>query len=156
MTDGTPRSAGAVAPVPVVFLGGFVLGVVVNLFIPLRIWPSVWIQVIGIVPLGVGIWLLASSREAFRRHKTPLMPWEPSVELVQDGPYRYSRNPVYLSFALMYLGASLVVNSTLLLVVLALLLFLFDRTQIPREERYLAERFGEAYALYKSKVRRWI
>ena len=84
------------------------------------------------------------------------MPWEPSVELVQDGPYRFSRNPIYLSFAMMYLGASFIFNSVILLVVLALVLVLFDRTQIPREERYLQEKFGEEYSRYRAKVRRWV
>lgn len=151
-----PKAAGAVVPVPFVFLGGFVFGVVVNLFHPLPIWRSDWIQVLGVVPLAAGIWLLASARAAFDRHRTPLMPWEPSVVLVQDGPYRLSRNPIYLSFALMYLGASFLDNSVLLLIILAMVLALFDRTQIPREERYLQERFGEAYTQYKAKVRRWI
>jgi len=76
--------------------------------------------------------------------------------LVQDGPYRFSRNPIYLSFALMYLGASLIVNSLLPLVVLVLMVVRWDRVQIPREERYLQERFGEEYNRYKAKVRRWI
>src|SRR2546426_11086298 len=145
---GSPRSAGAVAPVPFVFLGGFVIGALANLFFPFPIWRSVWIQVIGVVPLVAGIWLFASARAAFKRHKTSLMPWEPSVELVQDGPYRFSRNPIYLSFAMVYLGASFIFNSALLLVVLALVLVLFDRTQIPREERYLQEKFGEEYSSY--------
>ncbi len=152
----SPKSAGAVAPVPFVFLGGFVIGVVANLFFPFPIWRSVWIQVIGVVVLVAGIWLLGSAGAAFRRHRTPLMPWEPSVELVQDGPYRFSRNPIYLSFAMMYLGASFIFNSVLLLVVLALVLVLFDRTQIPREERYLQEKFGEEYSRYRGKVRRWV
>ena len=140
---------------PIVFLGGFILGVLLNLFFPIPIWRSVWIAVIGGVPLLLGIWLLVSARSVFRRHMTPLMPWEPTIALVQDGPYRFSRNPIYLAFALMYLGASFIFNSIFLLIVLALVVVLFDRTQIPREERYLQEKFGEEYTNYRERVRRW-
>jgi len=141
--------------VPIVFLGGFILGVLLNLFFPIPIWRSVWIAVIGGVPLLLGIWLLVSARSVFKRHMTPLMPWEPTIALVQDGPYRFSRNPIYLAFALMYLGASFIFNSIFLLIVLALVVVLFDRTQIPREERYLQEKFGEEYTNYRERVRRW-
>jgi protein-S-isoprenylcysteine O-methyltransferase Ste14 len=157
-------SAGPVAPVPIiltivlstVLLGGFVLGAILNFFTPLPIWPGVWTRVFGVVPLAVGIWLLATARGAFIRHRTPTEPWERTVALVQDGPYRFSRNPIYLSIAAIFLGVSLIDNSVLLLIVLALDLILVDRIQIPREERYLQERFGEIYSQYKAKVRRWI
>ncbi len=89
-------SAGAFAPVALVFLGGLIIGVLMNLFIPLPIWPSTWIQL-----LAGGIWFFAWARAAFLRHRTALMPWNPSAELVQDGPYRFTRNPIYLALALM-------------------------------------------------------
>ncbi len=104
----------------------------------------------------VGIWLLASARTAFRRHRTALMPWTPSAELVQDGPYRFTRNPVYLAFALMYMGTSFIFDSAYVLIMMVVVVVLFDREQIPREERYLQEKFGEEFARYKAKVRRRI
>jgi protein-S-isoprenylcysteine O-methyltransferase Ste14 len=76
--------------------------------------------------------------------------------LVQDGPYRFTRNPIYLSFAVIYLGLAFIFNSVYLLFVLGIVLILLDRTQIPNEERYLREKFGEEYDRYKDKVRRWI
>jgi len=154
MAESPPGSA--VALVPMIFLGALVIGIVINLVFPLPIWPSIWTNVIGLVPLLVGIWLFASARTAFRRRRTPVLSWETSVELVQDGPYRFSRNPLYLSIVLMYLGTSLIVNSLVPLVVLILMLIRFDRHQIPREERYLQERFGEEYSRYKARVHRWI
>jgi protein-S-isoprenylcysteine O-methyltransferase Ste14 len=108
------------------------------------------------VPLAIGIWLLATARDAFVRHRTPTEPWERTVALVQDGPYRFSRNPIYLSIASIFLGLSLIDNSALLLIVLALDLIQVDRIQIPREERYLQERFGDIYSQYNAKVHRWI
>jgi protein-S-isoprenylcysteine O-methyltransferase Ste14 len=120
------------------------------------IWPGVWIQFAGVVPLVVGIWLFVSARAAFRRHRTALMVWTPSTELVQDGPYRFTRNPIYLAFATVYLGLSFIFNSMYILVMLVIIVILFDRTQIPREERYLQEKFGEEFSRYKTRVRRWI
>jgi protein-S-isoprenylcysteine O-methyltransferase Ste14 len=152
----TPKAAGAFTSVALIFLCGLVGGAVVNLFYPVPIWPGTWIRLVGLVPLAVGIWLLASARAAFKRHRTALMPWTPSAELVQDGPYRFTRNPVYLAFALMYLGAGFIFNSTYVLVMLAIIIVLFDFTQIPREERYLQEMFGEEFIRYEAKVRRWI
>ena len=108
MTETRTEVAGAFAPVAVVFLVGLIGGAVVNFVFPLPIWAGIWIRLAGLLPLGLGIWLFAWARTAFRRHQTSLMPWSPSSELVQDGPYAFSRNPIYLAFGLMYLSASLV------------------------------------------------
>ena len=156
VVEPTSKAAGALAPPPLTFLGGFILGTVINFLFPLPISGSIWIQLFGAVPLVLGIWLLASANITFRRHKTPPEPWKPSVELVQDGPYRFTRNPIYASFAAIYLGASFFFNSSFALTMLIPVLVLFDRNQIPREEHYLEEKFGEEYIRYKAKVRRWI
>ncbi len=150
------KAAGAFPPCALTFLGGLIVGQAINFYLPLPLWPSIWIQLIGIAPLLLGTWLLASARIAFRCHKTPMSPMMPSVELVQDGPYRFTRNPQYLAFALIYLSAALLLNSACVLIVLPLILVLFDRAQIPREERYLQERFGDVYTQYRANVRRWI
>jgi protein-S-isoprenylcysteine O-methyltransferase Ste14 len=149
-------SAGGLAPVAVIFLAGLVGGALANLLIPAPVWPSFWIRLAGLAPLAVGIVLFTWSRAAFRRHRTPLMPWSPSSALVSDGPYSYSRNPIYLAFGFMYLGAALILNSAYVLVMLVVVLVLFDRAQIPREEGYLQAKFGEEFSRYKARVRRWI
>jgi protein-S-isoprenylcysteine O-methyltransferase Ste14 len=84
------------------------------------------------------------------------MPWSPTSALVTDGPYRFSRNPVYLSFAIVYLGFSLLLNSAYILVMLLIVVGLFDRFQIPREERYLRGVFGKEFESYSARVRRWL
>jgi len=142
--------------VALVFLAGLVGGTAINLFLPVPVWPGIWIQFVGLIPLAVGMLLFAWARRAFRRHQTSLMPWTPSSALVTDGPYSFSRNPIYLAFCVIYLGASLFFNSAYILVMLVVVFVLFDRTQIPREERYLEEKFGEEFTTYKARVRRWI
>lgn len=156
MTDTSAKAAGAFTSVALIFLIGLIGGAVINFFIPVPIWRSAWIRFVGAIPLVVGIWLLASARTAFRRHRTALMPWTPSAELVQDGPYRFTRNPVYLAFALMYMGTSFIFDSAYVLIMMVVVVVLVDREQIPREERYLQEKFGEEFARYKAKVRRRI
>ena len=84
------------------------------------------------------------------------MPWSPTSALVTEGPYHFSRNPIYLSFALMYLGFGLVLDSAYILVMLVVVVTLFDRLQIPREEVYLRGLFGAEFDAYAAKVRRWI
>jgi protein-S-isoprenylcysteine O-methyltransferase Ste14 len=111
---------------------------------------------LGIIPLLAGVWLFSSARAAFRHHQTALMPWTPSANLVQDGPFGFSRNPIYLAFVTMYLGLALVFDSVYILIMLVVVIILFDRKQIPREERYLQEKFGDEFSQYKTKVRRWI
>jgi protein-S-isoprenylcysteine O-methyltransferase Ste14 len=152
----TPKAAGAVVPAPLLFLGGLILGVVITFFFPTPIWPGIWVQLLGVLVLVLGIWLTVSAFRTLSRHKTSPEPWKPTAKLVQDGPYSFSRNPVYLSFALMYLGFSCVLNSLFALIIFVPVLVVVDRTQTRREERYLEAIFNEEYRRYKSKVRRWI
>jgi protein-S-isoprenylcysteine O-methyltransferase Ste14 len=131
-------------------------GALVNLLVPEPVWQGNWIRIVGLAPLALGAGFFTWARAAFKRHQTALLPWAPSSALVQDGPYAISRNPIYLAFGMIYLGFSLVLNSLYILAMLVVVIVLFDRFQIPREERYLQERFGDGFAKYKARVRRWL
>ena len=76
--------------------------------------------------------------------------------IVHTGPYRWSRNPIYLSFSLLQLGVAYWVNSLWLLVTLILAVALMSFVVIPREEQYLETRFPSDYSPYKASVRRWL
>ncbi len=156
MTEPRSKAAGAFVPVALVFLGGLIGGAVINIFFPVPIWSGAWTWLAAVVPLVAGVWLFASARLSFKRHQTALMPWTPSAKLVQDGPYRFTRNPIYLAFGTLYLSVALILNSAYILVMLLIVLVLFDRIQIPREERYLQAKFGDEFSAYKARVRRWI
>lgn len=140
----------------VAFLLGLIGGVLVNFYFPLPIWPGTAIRVIGFLPLLLGGVTFTWARATFRRHMTALMPWTRTTALVTDGPYGFSRNPIYLSFVLIYLGLSFIFDSAYVLIMLAVVVVLFDRLQIPREERYLRGLFGAEFDSYTSKVRRWL
>lgn len=92
----------------------------------------------------------------FRRRGTAVEPWKPSTVLIVEGPYRFSRNPIYVGFAVTYAGLAVAMNSWIALILLAPCLFVIDRFVIQREERYLSLKFGAAYDAYRQQVRRWL
>jgi protein-S-isoprenylcysteine O-methyltransferase Ste14 len=75
---------------------------------------------------------------------------------VDRGPYRFTRNPMYLAMAVAYAGIAMLLNSVWALGMLPAVVAVVDRFVIPREERYLRAKFGETYVRYCSRVRRWI
>jgi protein-S-isoprenylcysteine O-methyltransferase Ste14 len=81
---------------------------------------------------------------------------QPTAALVTEGPFRYSRNPIYVALTLLYLGVALLINALwiLLLVVPAVLVLRYG--VIAREEAYLAWKFGDTYRQYTAQVRRWL
>ena len=92
----------------------------------------------------------------FRRRGTAVEPWKPSTALIVEGPYRLSRNPIYLGFAITYVGLAIAMDSGVALLMLLPCLVVVDRFVIAREERYLSAKFGAPYEVYRQKVRRWL
>ena len=92
----------------------------------------------------------------YRKANTPFDVRKPAALLITDGPYRYSRNPSYVSITLFYIGITLLVNNVWLFVLLIPVLLIMDRWIILAEERQLEALFGDAYLRYKISVRRWL
>ena len=103
-----------------------------------------------------GLLLDGAAAGYFRRLGTPPEPWKPTTTLATGGLYKFSRNPIYLGFAITYLGLAIAMDSPIALALLAPCLIVVDRFVIAREERYLAGKFGAEYLAYKGKVRRWL
>jgi protein-S-isoprenylcysteine O-methyltransferase Ste14 len=87
---------------------------------------------------------------------TDPIPFNPSTRIVAHGLYRFTRNPMYVGFALCTLGLAILVDSAWMLLAVPIGLVLVDRIVITREEQYLERKFGEEYLNYKRRVRRWI
>lgn len=87
---------------------------------------------------------------------TNVNPGLPTTAVVSTGPFRYTRNPLYLSALGLYLGAAPATNTVWLLVLLIPLVLILDVGIVRREERYLEAKFGEPYRAYKKQVRRWV
>ena len=140
---------------PAVALAALAVGVVLHLVVPVEIAPGLATWVLGIPVAIVSLALFLLSVREFSRHGTPVRGTEPVTTIVATGPYRFSRNPIYLSFVLLQLGIALTVNSVwILLMVIPTLLYLSFGV-IAREESYLARKFGDEYRGYRNSVRRW-
>jgi protein-S-isoprenylcysteine O-methyltransferase Ste14 len=149
-------TSGVKVPPPLLYLAGFGIGVVLELAFPID-RPSAAIAIAG-AAVGVALWLwldgVATMR--FRAARTSMIPMRPSTALVTSGPYRFTRNPMYLGMAFLYAGAALGFGVIWALAVLPAVILAVDRLVIAREEPYLEERFGEPYREYKRRVRRWL
>ncbi|HKC46063.1 MAG TPA: isoprenylcysteine carboxylmethyltransferase family protein [Gemmatimonadales bacterium] len=144
-------------PVPWVFVIAYFVGVVLQGFLPVELPPTAHhiARVAGFILLPSGVVLAAWSLTIFRRQRTTTIPGEQSRALVTWGPYRFSRNPMYVSLTLAYLGeAGLLVQVWPLLPLVAVLVYL-NWTLIPIEEGRLQETFGAVYSEYRAQVRRW-
>jgi protein-S-isoprenylcysteine O-methyltransferase Ste14 len=122
--------------------------------VPLAVPPI--LEVIGIPLVILGLLLGLGALIAFRRARTTDNPRESEARLVKSGIYRFSRNPVYLGFLLMQVGLPLNAGSFWGILLAPLMVFLFNRLVIEKEEAVLTQKFGDEYRNYKSKARRWI
>jgi protein-S-isoprenylcysteine O-methyltransferase Ste14 len=110
----------------------------------------------GGVLLASGVFLAIWGRRVMERAGTNVNPTLPSTALVETGPFRFSRNPLYLALTLMYVGLALLANALWVLVWIVPVLVLLHYGVVRREERYLEAKFGDAYRDYRSRVRRYI
>lgn len=146
-----------IAPPPVMYIGALLLGVVIHVLSPISIFSATPAQEIlaGFLLVLSG----AFARWAFltmRRLGTTANPKKPSETLVTDGPFRISRNPIYVAMTGLYIGLAFLVNSAWPLILLIPLLMLMQWGVILREERYLSWKFGSEYTAYSLRVRRWL
>ena len=155
-TTSTSDSPQVIAPPPLIYLGGLAVGIVLNIFWPLPFLPKDLILPLGISIIAVSVVLVVSAFRAFIKAKTNIDVRKPTTSIVSTGPYRFSRNPVYLSMTLFVIGIAVWVNSLWILFTLLQVLFVMQLGVISREETYLTKKFGEQYLQYKAKVRRWL
>jgi len=116
---------------------------------------TLWVA--AFVALAAGILLGVASVADFRKANTTILPaGRPTTAVVDGGPYRFTRNPMYLAMTIGYLGLSLLFNTVWALLALPAVVIIIDIFVIRREERYLTNKFGEEYRAYCSRVRRWL
>jgi protein-S-isoprenylcysteine O-methyltransferase Ste14 len=159
MSDDTPGNAdnpGVIAPPPLIYAGALVIGLLANRMYPVPFIPRGLSQVLG-WPLIVGGLVIGflGFREV-QRAGTNVDPREPTTAIVTGGPYRFTRNPLYLSMTLIYGGITALANALPAALLLPVVLHFMRRGVIEREERYLERKFGDEYLDYKARVRRWI
>ena len=140
---------------PFVYLFAIVAAVALDFMQPLRFLPNELGTVIGIPIVIAALVLFLLSVRRFKAAGTPVPGNRPTTAIVRSGPYRWSRNPIYLAFSVLQLGIACGLNSLWLLATLAAVLGLMTWVVIPREEHYLERKFGAEYLVYKTSVRRW-
>lgn len=139
-------------PIPEVYVVLVVVGITVHLFLPLQLFPAAWIgHAAGWPVLAAGIFLAgwAISTAADLDIAKP-------TGIITSGPYRFSRNPMYLGWTLISLGIGLILNSGWVVMFLPGALIFTHLVTIPREERSLERHFSQSYLAYKARVRRWL
>ena len=153
---GPDRGPGVRVPPPLIYIGAFALGALGERLAPSPD-PSPPLRIAAAA--GGSAALLALDTNAtirFWRRGTTFNPARPATALVTDGPYRFTRNPMYLGMACAYAGAAVGSGRLWALATLPVAGAAVDRLVIPREERHLAETFGAEYASYRTRVRRWL
>ncbi len=140
---------------PILFLAAILLGIILNWTWPLPFRPSIlwWF---GPLFTGCALLLFLLSFREFRAAGTSVQGSKRTTAIVQTGPYRFSRNPIYLSFILLVLGLSVWLNDLWLQVTLVPAVGFISMVVIPREERFLERNFHDLYSTYKATVRRWL
>jgi protein-S-isoprenylcysteine O-methyltransferase Ste14 len=149
--------AGVIAPPPLIYLGGILIALALD-----RWWrhapifaSTAW-RWSGLVLGIMGIALIVTGRRALLAAETNINPFKPTMSIVTAGPFRFTRNPLYLGVTLIYSGLTLASNSWWGFVLLVPVLLLIHFGVVVREERYLERKFGESYRLYRERVRRYL
>lgn len=155
-TPPSADNAGVIAPPLLLLLAFLAAGLALDWLFPLPFLPRT-VQFAAGALFGVaGLALMAAAALRFRAAGTELPPWRPSTAIVSNGPYRFTRNPIYLGFALVFAGIAAAVDGALIFVAGAALMVTIHAGVVRREEAYLERKFGDAYRAYKARVRRWL
>ena len=147
-------------PPPLLFALPLLTGFIVQHYVPTHlvngVEPTRIIRLVGVAEIAIALGLFAWAISTFRRLQTPVIPIRPARALAEEGPFKLTRNPMYLGFTVLYLGIALVANAFWPLVFLPEAIALTYLFAIRLEEAYLTREFGDAYREYCSRVRRWL
>jgi protein-S-isoprenylcysteine O-methyltransferase Ste14 len=143
-------------PPPPVYLLALLLGLLLDRRAHVPFLPRGVARMLGWPLVGGGAALVAWFVRTMRSVDTTIRIDKPVSSLVQDGPFRYTRNPGYVALAMIYAGVAVLRNALWAILLLPLVLYVIQREVIEREERYLERTFGEEYLDYKTRVRRWV
>jgi protein-S-isoprenylcysteine O-methyltransferase Ste14 len=156
MANDEQDNPGIKVPPPLIYLLPLLLGLILDRrahvpFLPRRVgrflgWPLV----------GGGVLLGGWFGKTMQDADVPVRTDRPVPRLITEGPFRYTRNPGYLSLTMIYAGIAALRNVLWAILLLPLVLYVIQREVMGREERYLERTFGEEYLVYKARVRRWV
>jgi protein-S-isoprenylcysteine O-methyltransferase Ste14 len=154
--DKPPDNPGVIAFPPLIWLVNAVTSVVVHLFIRLPMMKFSLCLVCGMIFIMLAPALALSALRRMKAAGTNVHPSEPALTIVRGGPFRFTRNPMYLALCLLQVALGFFLNDWITLLFVVPLVLIFHYGVVLREERYLTAKFGEPYLQYKREVRRWI
>ena len=160
MNSENQHAAAVKFPPPILPIVTIIAGHILGRFVPLlstyelptpeRYWIGGLIAAAAVLVLGV--WPIRQ----FKRSQQDVTPWTPTPELVVSGPYKFTRNPMYLMMVLFCVGFAAILSDLWILILTPLCGWLIYHLAIRHEEVYLEEKFGDSYRDYKRSVRRWV
>jgi protein-S-isoprenylcysteine O-methyltransferase Ste14 len=153
---GSADNAGVRLPPPLIYLATFLLGWALQEAAPRTIVPPAESRAAGAILIVAWALLTAWAMTCFRRHHTSIVPVKPTTALIIKGPFRFTRNPLYLGMVLLYAGVAFWLDALWPFVLLLPLIVVIQVYAIAREERYLERLYGDPYRDYCRRVRRWI
>jgi protein-S-isoprenylcysteine O-methyltransferase Ste14 len=158
MSDDAQDGAAVRFPPPFVYLIAIAVGVVLQSFvvaIPFAL-PGALRTGVAVAAVFAGAALVASAVGLFRRTGQDVTPWSATPEILTDGIYRVTRNPMYVGMALLQFGIGVALANGWIVALVPVVLAIIYRIAIRHEEVYLERKFGEGYLVYKRSVRRWL
>jgi protein-S-isoprenylcysteine O-methyltransferase Ste14 len=141
---------------PIYFFAACAAMGALDVFIPVvRVVPPPYTYV-GVVPIIAGVVLAVVAKRRFDRAGTTVKPFEQSSAMISEGPFRYSRNPIYLGMFIALFGLFVLLGTLSSTVVIPVFYWVIVTQFVRREERHMEEQFGDPYLDYKRRVRRWL
>jgi protein-S-isoprenylcysteine O-methyltransferase Ste14 len=147
--------AGVIIFPPLLYFLTLLVGLLLSYFFPYHLLENGIAVFIGLSITLFSFLILRKAVRQLNKHKTTINPSGKTTSIVSEGIYKYTRNPMYISFTLFHIGISIAFNSWLSFLLLVPLLPLVQKGIIGKEEKYLTQKFGEEYLMYKSMVPRW-
>jgi protein-S-isoprenylcysteine O-methyltransferase Ste14 len=147
---------GVRVPPPALYALAVLAGYLLNRRWPLPLANGLVVLAIATILTVASLALMVSSVGNFRRSRTSIVPIRPATALVISGPYRFTRNPMYVGMAVLTVALGIFMNSWWPILLLIPVLIAVRAFVIAPEERYLVRRFGANYVDYTARVRRWV
>ena len=160
MIEKQPDNANVIAPPPIIFALFFVTGLLIDYFYQYRLFPidhrDPTLLLPGYIIIFVSLIIVGTSIQTLKKHNTTHKVNKPTTAIVKTGIYQHTRNPIYLSVIILFIGVSFIINSIVMLLLIIPMFIILNQGVVKREEKYLESKFGDEYIEYKNTVRRWI
>ena len=150
------NATGVIFPPPLIYLLFLAAAWLLDAMLPIALPQTLWTRYIGWGLIDAGVLLMLWAALLMLWRKTTVNPYGKPAKLLEEGPFRFSRNPIYLADSLIYGGIALLWGSRWPWLLLPLVILTMQRGVIVHEERLLGQLFGDDYRAYCTRVRRWL